>query len=132
ANETLDMAIGQLGSAGITLWPVVQHISQLKRYYPDTWDNFIRNTRGVQYFGDQSPDMLAYLEKRIGYRSVRMRDGTIMKKPLISENQMSSELLSRDSKRLLYIPNQQPAMLLELVEYYDGTFPKHWFDPDPR
>ncbi|MCA1246114.1 type IV secretory system conjugative DNA transfer family protein, partial [Massilia sp. MS-15] len=29
-NETLDMAIGQLGSAGITLWPVVQHISQLK------------------------------------------------------------------------------------------------------
>lgn len=130
-SESIDRAMGLMAGFGITLWPVLQHVGQLKRHYPDTWDNFVRNCRAVQYFGDLAPDLLDELERRIGYRVTRLSDGRIEKHPLISATELSSALLLRESRRQLVLFQQQPAALIELIDYF-RFFPQSWYEEDPR
>lgn len=131
-NESLDRAIGLVAGYGITLWAVVQHIGQLKKHYPDTWDNFIRNSRGVQVFGDQDMDTLKWVEQRIGDRVLKRPDGSLDRRPLLSVSDLASYYLNRESRRQLFIPNGKPVAALGLIDYYDGSFPKHWYDDDIR
>jgi type IV secretion system protein VirD4 len=126
--ESIDKAMG-LMAYKLTLWPIVQHFGQLKKHYPSTYDNFIRNCRAVQYFGDQEPEVLRELEKRIGERIIRKSDGLEQRQPLLSFNEMSASFLTKDSRRQIVCFNQQPAAVLELVDYYK-SFPKHWYEAD--
>jgi type IV secretion system protein VirD4 len=130
-NEALDRAMGLVAGFGVTLWPLLQHIGQLKRYYPNTWDNFIRNCRAVQYFGDLDTETLEYLEKRIGETVVRQPDGSEQRRPLLSALEMASSYFVRDSRRALVLFQQAPAAALELIDHY-RLLPKHWYEDDPR
>jgi type IV secretion system protein VirD4 len=130
-NETLDRAMGLMAGFGVTLWPLLQHIGQLKRYYPDTFDNFIRNCRAVQFFGDLDPDTLQYIEKRVGDRVLSRHSGGLDRRPLLTMYELSSSYFLRDSRRQLLLFQQEPAALLQLIDYY-GNFPQQWYEDDPR
>ena len=128
-SEAIDRAIGLIAGYGLTLWPILQHIGQLKTHYPQTWDNFIRNCRAVQYFGDQEPESLQELEKRIGYLPKGWRSS--QPRPLLSYYDLSSSYFSRDCNRQIVLFQQQPAAALELTHYYN-SFPNSMYEEDPR
>ena len=130
-SEAIDRAMGLIAGFGLTLWPVLQHIGQLQKHYPDTWDNFIRNCRAVQYFGDLAPDLLRELESRLGQRVVRKKGGTDEYVPLLPFTELSSNYFTRESRRQLVFFQQQPAAALELVDHYK-LFSKEMYEDDPR
>lgn len=126
-NETLDKAMGLVAGFGVTLWPILQHIGQLKEHYPNTYDNFIRNCRGIQLFGEQAPETLKWVEDRVGTKMLKRSDGTIERVPLISAQELASDYFFRESRRQVYIPTGRPAALLELMDYY-LFFSKNWYN----
>ena len=48
--EIVETAFAQYAGFGVTLWPFVQDISQLKRYYTDSWQSLIANAEVVDFF----------------------------------------------------------------------------------
>lgn len=130
-SEAIDRAMGLMAGFGLTLWPILQHTGQLKKHYPDTWDNFVRNCRAVQYFGDQAPDVLQELEKRLGDRVIRKKDNTEERRSFIPYSELASNYFTRESRRQLVFFQQQPAAVLELMDYYK-YFPRSMYEEDSR
>lgn len=133
-SEAIDRAMGLIAGYGLTLWPILQHVGQLQKHYPATWDNFMRNCRAVQYFGDQSPEMLKQLEARIGDRVYRKKDGTEDRRPFLPFSELASNYFTRESRRQIVLFQQQPAAPLALTHYFEHErlFPKTFYDDDPR
>jgi type IV secretion system protein VirD4 len=125
-SEAIDRAIGLIAGYGVTLWPILQHIGQLKTHYPNTWDNFKRNCRAIQYFGDQEPESLKELEQRIGTRTVKGQQV-----PLFSQYDLSSNYFVRSGNRQIVVFQQEPVAALELTHYYN-SFPQWMYEDDPR
>lgn len=130
-SEKMDQAMGYIAGFGVTLWPILQHIGQLKRYYPDTWENFIYNCGAVQLFGDLSPETLEWVEKKIGDEVFRKPDGTLDRRPLLTRNELSSSYFERSERRQLVFFQQQPAAKLQLRDYFKYMDDNLW-EPDPR
>ena len=126
-NETIDVGMGLFAGFGITLWPILQNISQLKTHYPNNWQTFIANCRGVQIFNEQEPDTLKWLEERCGTKLEKRPDGSFTEVPLLSINALNSDYLRREDRRQLFIPQGRPVALLELMDYYKFS-PKHWYN----
>jgi len=117
--ESIDQAMGLIAGFHVKLWPVIQSLDQLQRHYPATWDNFIRNCGAVQYAGDQKPETIQEIEKRVGDIVTRTRDGRIERQPLLSAYELSSNYFEKDTRRQLVFFQQQPAAPLEFVDYYN-------------
>lgn len=127
----IERAMGFIAGSGVKLWLIMQHIGQLQALYPGTWDNFLRNCYAQQFFGDQKPENLDYLEKTIGQRYLKRKDGTEATSPLISAQELATNYFVRDSRRQIVLFAQEPAAQLELMDYYK-FFPKSDYNDDDR
>ncbi len=117
-HESIDHAMGLIAGFHVKLWPVIQSLDQLQRHYPATWDNFIRNCGAVQYAGDQKPETIQDIEKRVGDIVTKTRSGTLERQPLLSVYELGSNYFERESRRQLVFFQQQPAAPLEFVDYF--------------
>jgi len=122
--DMIEKGIGLLGGFGVTLWPVMQTIAQLKDLYPKTWENFLANCH-TQFMGGQDTYTLDWIEKMAG---IACEDG--MQRPLLSAQYLTSDFFAREARRVLYIPKDGPIALLEALDY-DRFFPKKWYDERP-
>ena len=86
----------------------------------------------MQVFGDQDPETLKWVEERIGHRVVPRTDGAVERRPLLGTYDLSAYYLTRESRRQLFIPNGRPVAALQHIDDYDRSFPKHWYEDDPR
>ncbi|MEM6275376.1 MAG: type IV secretory system conjugative DNA transfer family protein [Pseudomonadota bacterium] len=64
--EVLETAAGYMAGFGLTLWTILQDLSQLKRHYPQTWETFLGNAGVVQMFANADQTTVEYASKRIG------------------------------------------------------------------
>ncbi len=67
--EDIEEAMNWARGHGIQLWPIVQHLGQLKRHYEDGWEDFISGAAVVNAFGCQDNFTAKYLSEAMGYRT---------------------------------------------------------------
>ena len=61
--DSVEKAAGQIASFGVTLWPIIQDLSQLKRDYKDSWETFMGNAGLLTFHGTyRCHDGRAYCE----------------------------------------------------------------------
>ena len=120
-SESIETGMGLLAGYGITLWPIIQNISQLMELYPQTYHTFLTNTRGIQFFGDQEEESLKYIEKHGGKRLQQFPDGSTREIPLLEVNSLQTDFFNQEDRRQIYISKGRPVALLELVDYFKST-----------
>ena len=120
-SESIEKGMGLIAGYGITLWPIVQNISQLEALYPKSYKTFLTNTRGIQFFGALEDDNLKFIEEHCGKRVQQFPDGSTVEIPLLSVSALKSDYFERSDRRQIFIPQGRPAGLLELVDYYKFT-----------
>lgn len=64
--EILELAAGYAAGFGMKLWCVFQDLSQIKRYYKDSWETFLGNAGTLQAFGNNDVTTTSYLSKLLG------------------------------------------------------------------
>lgn len=116
--ESIEKGMGLIAGYGITLWPIIQNIGQLKSLYPNSYTTFLTNTRGIQFFGELEEDNYKYIEERCGKKIQRFPDGSTQELPLLSASYLKTDFFVRSDRRQIYLPQGRPAALLELVDYY--------------
>jgi type IV secretion system protein VirD4 len=67
---SIEHAAGQIAGFGVTLWPILQDLSQLKSIYKDRWETFMGNAGLMQFFGNNDLTTLDYLSKRLGKTTI--------------------------------------------------------------
>jgi len=70
----IEAAAGYMAGYGLTVWSILQDLSQLKRHYAEGWETFLGNAGLVQAFGNTDMTTLDYLQKRLGERAILSRN----------------------------------------------------------
>jgi len=66
-------AIALVAGYGVTLWPLVQDIGQLKRTYPNGWSTFLANSDVLQAFGVNDGETAEWLSRLTGDATIRVQ-----------------------------------------------------------
>ena len=64
--RSIEKAAGQIAGFGVTLWPVTQDLTQLRRDYRDAWETFMGNAGLLTFFGNTDLTTLEHVSKRLG------------------------------------------------------------------
>jgi type IV secretion system protein VirD4 len=70
--EAIEKAAGLMAGYGVKLWPILQDLTQLQRYYRQSWETFLGNAGVLQFFGNTDLTTLEWLEKRMGQTQVTL------------------------------------------------------------
>lgn len=65
----IEVAMGAYAGFNLTVWPILQSLSQLKKYYSETWETFIGNTAVKHYFSIADHFTAEYISKTMGVAS---------------------------------------------------------------
>lgn len=103
--ESIEKAAGLIAGYGVRLWPIIQDLSQLKRYYGKSWETFMGNVGLLQAFGNADLTTLKYLSERLGQATV-----TNVSQSQISEAQAASGFSGKS-----FSQNSTPLMTSEEV-----------------
>lgn len=63
--ELMERAAAYFPGFGVKLWAVLQDTTQLKRYYPSSWETFLGNAGLIQCFANGDEATLDYLSRRL-------------------------------------------------------------------
>ena len=66
ALKAIQNAMGMAAGFGVTLWPVLQDLSQLAGLYPHTWETFLSNAGVRMFFGPRDEKTAHYLSGMTG------------------------------------------------------------------
>jgi type IV secretion system protein VirD4 len=66
-------AIALVAGYGVTLWPLVQDLGQLKKAYPNGWSTFLANSDVLQAFGVNDAETAEWLSKLTGDATIRVQ-----------------------------------------------------------
>ena len=128
----IEVSAGLMSGLGLTLWPVIQNLSQIKQLYPENWETFFANAGAVQAFGINDRTTGEYLVGRLGnavwthrVRNVEQR----MVSWLREVNELEREA-ARETGKMIVFRNGALPMMIGRVNY-DAVFPKTWFNLDP-
>ncbi len=126
---------------GITLWLILQDLSQAKAKYGEEWNSFLANSDVLQVFSIQDPFSCNQISQLLGDKTVWQRQlGKVDEKKLAPEkgyDEESRPLMRMDELRrlnprrqiLLVRPNQ-PVAATKIRYYQDPDF-KHLASPNP-
>jgi type IV secretion system protein VirD4 len=62
--DIMERAAAYFPGFGVKLWAVIQDISQLQRFYPNSWETFLGNSGMVQCFANSDGPTLNYIAER--------------------------------------------------------------------
>jgi type IV secretion system protein VirD4 len=68
--SSVEKAAGQIAGFDVTLWPILQDLSQLKSIYKERWETFLGNAGLLQFFGNIDITTLEYLSQRLGKTTI--------------------------------------------------------------
>lgn len=63
--DIMERAAAYFPGFGVTLWSIIQDITQLKRYYEKGWETFLGNAGVVQCFSNSDQATLNYMAERM-------------------------------------------------------------------
>lgn len=63
--DIMERAAAYFPGFGVTLWAVIQDLTQLQRYYQNGWETFLGNAGVVQCFSNSDQTTLNYLARRM-------------------------------------------------------------------
>jgi len=72
ALKAIQNAMGMAAGFGLTLWPVLQDLSQLSGLYPQTWETFLSNAGVRMFFGPRDEKTSHYLSGQCGQAERRV------------------------------------------------------------
>ncbi len=126
-------ASANIRSYGVSLWPIIQNIAQLKEHYPANWQTFIANSATVQFFAVNDTETLQYAASRLGQRRLYAKGpgGTqqVGRAPLRTADELAIEI-GRDSENMLVLFEGKFPMLLRKLKY-DQDFDREAYNLDP-
>ncbi|UPJ44957.1 type IV secretory system conjugative DNA transfer family protein [Bradyrhizobium sp. 40] len=131
-QRQIEISAGLMSGLGMTLWPIVQNLSQLEELYPKNWETFFANAGAVQAFGVNDRTTGGYLSGRLGHAVWKEQVGTHEQR-IVSTFREPAELereAARETGRVLVFRNGDLPMLIRRLNY-DQYFPRHWYNPDP-
>lgn len=119
ALKEFEVGAGFLAGYNVTLWPVMQDLTQLKSLYPDTWETFVNNAVIKHYLSIGDNFTADYVSKRMpiieeGYGDRRHR------KPLLRPD----EVLTEDSIIVEIKGLDKPALFIK-SPYWEWLFKKN-------
>jgi len=128
----MEKAAGLLAGYGLTLWPIIQNIGQLKQLYPQNWRTFLANTGGIQVFSVNDRETAQEIRDAIGRATQTVNIGGRLQR-VVNELREAGELgeeFGRETGRQLILRSGGNPLALGRINY-DRDFPKTWFDGDP-
>jgi type IV secretion system protein VirD4 len=69
--DLISQGVTYLRGYGVSLWIILQNLSQLEELYGKGWETFIGNTVIQQYFGIQDLKTAEYISKKAGQTTIR-------------------------------------------------------------
>lgn len=131
-QRQIEISAGLMSGLGMTLWPIVQNLSQLKELYPANWETFFANAGAVQAFGVNDRTTGEYISGRLGHAVWKEQVGGHEQRyanKFRDPNEVEREA-ARETGRMLVFRNGDLPMLIRRIDY-DRYFPRHWYNPDP-
>lgn len=134
--SSIEKAAGQIAGLGVTLWPFLQDLSQLKSIYKDRWETFLANAGVTQFFGNNDLTTLEYLSKRLGKTTItslskgELSTGEkgigekkgitiqLQETALMNPEEIAVAFSRQSQNQLILWPGVEP-IALDRVEYHD-------------
>lgn len=117
-------AVGLMAGRGVRLWFFIQTLSQLKRDYPDEWENFIGNCSAISILKAADYHTADYISKRLGEKTVHEdvgRHQSTSTYPLLTPDQIMQ--MSNDTG--IVITDTYPTRFKKILSYKDAPFAGH-------
>jgi type IV secretion system protein VirD4 len=150
--EILSSGVSYFAGHGISLWMILQDLSQLMCLYPnDEWRTFIANSSIKQFFGIRDKDTAEYISQTVGQTSIDIKSKSksySIKSPFdigwkfpeqtnITFSQASRPLIMPDEVlnlssniQLLFVDGIRPFPSQRVLYYQDSEF-SGLFDKNP-
>jgi type IV secretion system protein VirD4 len=109
--EVVEEAIAYARSYGISIWMLVQDLSQLREVYRTSWETLLANTRVKQAFGTADDATAEYLSRLTGQATVRVETlnqstGTSTGRGFLGQRQHGSAHHYGETGRRLLLPDE--------------------------
>lgn len=145
--SSIEKAAGQIAGAHVSMWPILQDLSQIKSIYKGRWETFMGNAGLMQFFGNNDLTTLDYLSRRLGKTTIahgsqsevsmqQTASGFTGKSFHLRETDLMTpdeigRCFSRQSQtELLLWPGCAP-IAIDRVAYYNHPYFAGKFDPLP-
>ncbi len=151
--QSVETAAGLMAGFGVKLWPILQNIGQLKRYYGNTWQTFIANAGVITAFNVTDDESLRVLSSFLGNTNITSTvegqssrsselAGTPTSRddrkqvPLLAPNEMRL-VLGRGTNRILVLNVESEPVILQRFVYHaqagrDAELFAGRYEPDPN
>ena len=115
--KPVEEAMAYARGYGIQLWPVVQHLSQLKALYGENWETFISNVDVLTSFTVRDNFTAEYLSKKAGDRTVVQHGQNVGEGP---RGETTGQIANRNRGAAVPARGARAAGLSALVEFCAG------------
>jgi type IV secretion system protein VirD4 len=136
--EVVEEAIAYARSFGISIWMLVQDLSQLREVYRTSWETLLANTRVKQAFGTADDATAEYLSRLTGQATVRVETlnrstGSSTGRGWLGQRQHgSAEHFSETGRRLLLPDEVRRLPADRQLLFISGELPLLTTRPDYR
>jgi type IV secretion system protein VirD4 len=136
--EVVEEAIAYARSFGISIWMLVQDLSQLREVYRHSWETLLANTRLKQAFGTADDATAEYLSRLTGQATVRVETlnrstGTTTGRGWLGQRQHGSAQNFGETARRLLLPDEVRRLPADRqLLFISGELPLLTTRPDYR
>ncbi len=121
--SVMEQAAAYFPGFGIKLWAVLQDLSQLRRYYRESWETFLGNAGLVQFFANCDQATKDYVSGRMGMTSFALKGQTVFdiegeashKEKLIYPHEIEKVFARYRGTQGLLIEGRSPVAALRLT-----------------
>ena len=131
ALQSVKRAMGLMAGYGMTLWPFLQDLGQLKAHYGDAASTFFANAGVVQFFGINDLETAKHVSDTLGQETRTKFDGErhqTFGRALFTPDEL---MLMGPNHQLVLTKGKRPAGILKARYFSDVEFSGLW-DADPR
>jgi hypothetical protein len=132
--EIVETAFAQYAGFGVTLWPFVQDISQLKRHYGDSWESLMANAEW-SFFSANNDQMTCELMSKLAGQQTVVSKSSSNNGTTYSET--ARALVTPDEARrlakdhVLMFKRGEDVIYLPSANYWDLDWGARRADPNP-
>ena len=127
---------------GVTFWPILQDMTQLKRRYANAWESFLANSDVLQTFAIQDPFTAEQVTKMLGKttvwerlprRSTRREGGRLLqdRREIGREMLTTDELRRLHPARMIIVHRPYQPVVADKIKYYKDPYFAPRASPNP-
>jgi type IV secretion system protein VirD4 len=156
--DLISQGVTYLRGYGVSLWVILQNLSQLEELYDKGWETFIGNTVIQQYFGIQDLKTAEYVSKKAGQTTIRTDsrnesrsseggttfgtgfslfhsgDSSVGRTVSVSTRSliMPDEVMRLNSDEAILFVRGHPPIPTKRIEYFEEQLFAGKYDPNPQ